>query len=208
MGLSLETIETYSASHYQIKLLSDRLNVESYDDFVAALYNDIDWCITNVQSKAKYLQPDSNGEDRVSAYIQGVLSGMLYSTKAEFVTGGNTDLTIGTLDNKFQWIGEAKLVSGVDNTHIWGGFLQLATRYTSGDETNGGLLIYIYAPDAKSIMEKYKEYTKGKEGYNFTYEDCLTRKAGGFYTTHKHVSSGLDFKTRHIPVILHYAPEK
>lgn len=208
MRLSLDKLDYYAEINYEVKLFNDRLKVENYDDFVNALYNDIDWCIKEVQSKAKFLQPDQNGEDRVSAFLQGVLKGMLYSAHAEFVTGGNTDLTIKSLNNEFLWIGEAKLVSSVDNTHIWGGFLQLVTRYTSGDNPNGGLLIYIYTPDANSIMDKYKDFTVSKTEYEFRYEDCPTRKTGGFYTVHRHHASGLDFKTRHIPVILHYDPQK
>lgn len=208
MGLSIEKFEIYAECNNNVKLLYERLNIESYEDFVIALYNDLDYCVTEVQNKAKLLQPDINGEDRVSAYFQGMLKGMLYNASAVFVAGGNTDLTVKSLNNEYTWIGEAKLIKGVNNTHVWDGFLQLVKRYTSGDDPNGGLLIYIYAPDAKAIMNKYKEFTSSESGYHFKYENCPTRKAGGFYTIHKHHASGFDFKTRHIPVILHYDPEK
>ncbi|MBS9525978.1 hypothetical protein KI659_18300 [Litoribacter alkaliphilus] len=208
MGITLAQLEIYSKIDYRVQLLKERLGVDSYEGFVKALYRDLDWCVEKVQNEKKYLQPDNNGEDRISAFIRNSLEGLMYYADAKFVAGGNTDLTIKSFNGQFQWIGEAKLVDSVNNSHIWGGFLQLAKRYTNGDETNGGILIYIFASDAKSLMRKYKEYTTTKKGYNFTYEDCKTRLAGGFYSTHKHHSSGLDFKTRHIPVILHYNPEK
>jgi len=208
MGISLAELEKYSEIDPRVQFLSESLGVNNYEEFVKALYNCIDWCVTQIQNEKKYLQPDRNGEDRVTSFLRNSLKGFMYTADAKFMGGGNTDLTISSFNKKYQWIGEAKLVNCADTTHIWDGFLQLVTRYSNGDEMHGGILIYIYASDAKSIMEKYKEFTKTKAEYNFVYEDCKTRLAGGFYSTHKHHSSGLDFKTRHIPVILHYDPKK
>lgn len=208
MGISLAELEGYTKVDYRVQLFTERMGVDCYEDFVRALYRDLDWCVTIIQNEKKYCQPDKTGEDNISSRLRNALELMLYAADAKFMVGGNTDLTVKSFNGQYQWIGEAKLVDRVNNTHIWGGFLQLVTRYTSGDEPHGGILIYIFAPDATSIMNKYQEFTTTKSEYKFLYEDCLTRRAGGFYTTHKHCSSGSDFKTRHIPVILHYEPEK
>ncbi|WP_148230107.1 hypothetical protein [Marivirga tractuosa] len=207
-SITLKEFNSLASTDYRLRLQHERMTVENYDDFVSALYNDLDWCINEVQKKAEYLQPDVNGEDRVSSYLQVALNAMFYSAEAKFVKGGNTDLTISSLNNQYKWIGEAKLVQGVNNRHVWGGFLQLVERYTSGEDPNGGILLYIYCPDAKSIMESYREYTMTKNEYHFLYENCKKKKIGTFYTIHKHTSSGENFKTRYIPVILHNSPKK
>ena len=208
MGISLDSLNELSAGNYKIRLLKNRLGINNYDDFLSALYDDLDFCIKGIQDKKKFLQPDKNGEDRVTAFLQGELNAMLYTSDSKFVSGGNTDLTISSFCGEYRWIGEAKRVDGIDNTHIWGGFLQLAERYTDGDEPYSGILVYIFAKGAKSIMDSYRTYSSERKEYEFTYQDCSTRKAGGFYSTHKHTTSELDFTTRYIPVLLHYDPVK
>ncbi len=208
MGITLAEIETFSKIDFRVEIFLDNMNIDTYENFIQTLYKAIDYCVVLLQDKRIFLQPDAKGEDRVSADLRDSLSWCLFTADAKFVGGGNTDLTITSFNKKFKWIGEAKLVHGVNNLHIWDGFLQLVTRYASGDEPQGGVLVYIFAQNAKHIMDSYRTYTQEKAEYSFIYEDCKSRLAGGFYTTHKHVSSGLDFKTRYIPVILHHAPLK
>ncbi len=206
--MNLGELENMAKYDQEVKLLFNRINISSYDDFVSCVNADLDHCVVMLQDKAKYLQPGKNGEDQVSATLALILEGMLYSVSSCFMKGGNTDLTIKARNFSYTWIGEAKLVTGVNNPHLWGGFEQLTTRYTSGDFNNGGLLVYIFSKDALGIMESFKAYTEQKNDYNFKYKNCQTRKAGGFYTTHVHAASGLDFKTRYIPVILNHEPLK
>lgn len=208
MSISLKELSNFRKVDPRVDSLVRRLAVNSYDDFIIALHNDIYLCISDIEVNAKFYNSDKVGEDRISSTIRTMLNERFYTAEAKFVRGGNTDLTVVSFDKKYRWIGEAKLVNGTANKHIWGGFLQLVTRYTSGVEPIGGILIYIFASDAKDIMEKYKNFVIKQTNYSFTIEDCNDRGLSEFCTIHRHCASGKNFRTKYFPVVMYSKPAK
>jgi hypothetical protein len=127
-----------------------------------------------------------------------------YNADHDLKHRGHVDLIVRR-DN-LKWIGEAKKYS--DNNYLWQGFQQLVTRYTTGDfnQNHGGLLIYIFDEDAKSIMEKWQTYLRNKNLSDYSDRVCEPRNSS-FISSHKHEVSGYSFYVKHIPVLLHHAPK-
>jgi hypothetical protein len=134
----------------------DRILVEKYDEFIETLYQDFDSIITLIQANAELRQNDS--EDRLTIDIKNQLNCMGYAASHEEKHGGHTDLLVKKCN--YIWIGEAKIHR--DYEYLWKGFLQLSTRYSTGDidQMNGGMIIYIFNQDTRSVMETWQNRLK------------------------------------------------
>jgi len=201
---SLQTLKILANSSPSAKIFYDDLLCNSYDDFVRCVYNNLEDCISIIEEDAKVRAKD--GEDRLSTEIITFFKGRGYlASRDEMIKGGHTDLVLKK--NNFKWLGEAKIHKGYD--YLVKGFQQLCTRYSSGTEScsQGALIIYIRTQDAKSVIDKWKEKIEGESLPEFSSEECEIRKKLSFYTTHKHVSSGLPYKVKHIAVVLHFDPK-
>lgn len=177
-------------------------NVEQGDDFITTFYQVIDKVIYQVQENPELRQND--GEDRLTIDIRDGLRNLGYNADHDLKIGGHVDLTVR--GNGFTWLGEAKKYS--DSNYLWEGFQQLTTRYSTGDinQNHGGLLIYIFDEDAKSIMEKWQTYLSNKGLPDYVCSSCSIRSLA-FLTSHRHERSGQPFHVRHMPVILHFSPK-
>lgn len=182
-----------------------RLTAKTYDDFSATLYCDIDEIISQIQENAEYRQEDS--EDRLTIDIRDQLNRLGYDTSHESKHRGHADLIVRNKRLNLIWIGEAKIHR--DYNHLWEGFLQLTTRYSTGDcdQKEGGIFIYIKKnKNAFSVVEKWKAFLENKKLPGFFSKSCTMRKLS-FFSTHKHDVSGTNFKVRHMPVLLYFKPE-
>lgn len=179
-----------------------RILAETYDDFIKVLYLSIDKIIYQIQENPELRQNDS--EDRLTVDVRDQLRCLGYDASHDSKIGGHTDLSVRK--GIFLWIGEAKIHSSYD--YLWEGFLQLSTRYSTGDsnQKDGGLLIYIRNKDAASVVQKWKEYLKEKNLVSYSCKPCELRSPS-FFSTHKHERSGQIFQVRHMPVILYFAPQ-
>ena len=94
------------------------------------------------------------------------------------------------------------------NKRNFSGFQQLCTRYSIGDsnQSEGGILIYIKNKDAKSVMTRWQKHLDTKNLQNLVCNSCPNLTLA-FFSTHKHIRSGLAFKVRHIPVMLYHEPQ-
>ncbi|MEQ9486933.1 NACHT domain-containing protein [Coleofasciculus sp. F4-SAH-05] len=171
-------------------------------DFIRGFYEDIDKVIYQIQENPELRQNDT--EDRLTIDIVNQLRNFGYNASHDTKSGGHVDITVRK--NGFLWLGEAKIYK--DNNYLWEGFLQLTTRYSSGDsnQEHGGLLIYIRDEDASSIMEKWQNYLLEKSLADYSFRPCHIRSLA-FISTHRHERSGQAFHVRHIPVMLHFAPK-
>jgi HEAT repeat protein len=189
----------YNYEIYQQAQEADNLGFE--DDLIRNLYKDIDKVISKIQENPELRQEDK--EDRLTIDIVNQLSLLGYDVSHDTKIGGHVDIVVRK--NEFLWLGEAKIYK--DNNYLWEGFLQLVTRYSTGDynQENGGLLIYIRHKNASSIMQKWQNYLITKSLPDFSLRPCKMRSLA-FISTHKHERSGQAFHVRHIPVMLHFAP--
>ncbi|WP_446875408.1 HEAT repeat domain-containing protein [Phormidesmis sp. 146-35] len=189
--------------NYEIYQYAQDVNkLESGDDFIGQLYKDIDRVIYQIEKNPELRQQD--GEDRLTIEIVGSLRSSGYRANHDCKIGGHVDLTVE--QNDLIWLGEAKKYK--DNNYLWEGFLQLTTRYSTGDtnQNSGGLLIYIFNEDAKSIMEKWQNYLLSKSLPDYSYKPCELRNLA-FISSHRHERSGALFHVRHMPVLFHFAPK-
>jgi hypothetical protein len=176
--------------------------VETYDEFITCVYNDLDSAITDLQENRHLVQDD--GEDRLTANIISYLKGGGHDASHDTQLGGHTDILVRY--NNFVWICEAKIHKDYD--YLYQGFNQLCTRYTYGvdNSSNGSLLVYIHQANAKNVMQVWQSRLENKNVKNLAVTDC-TRNSLAFYSEHDHQVSGNTYKVRHIPVLLHFDPQ-
>lgn len=170
----------------------------TYDEFIEQLYADIDESIYALQATRELRQDD--GEDRITLDILLGLNRQGYQATHDSKTGGHVDLSVRL--GSHSWIGEAK-----KDGNFQEGYLQLTSRYVqaSGNfaHDQGGLLFYmIQAADALGKLNDWRTKLT-TDGY--TCSDCGKNKLA-FYSTHKLVGSGTDFKIRSMAVALHHKP--
>lgn len=181
-----------------------RTLVNTYDEFIKILYEDLDYIVELIQENSEFYEEESaRNEDKITSEIRRNLVILSYDASHEEKHGGHTDLLIRK--RNYVWIGEAKIHGSYD--YLWKGFLQLSTRYSTGDgnQKNGGIIIYIFNKNANSIMQKWKEYLEK------ILPDCETKACKArplaFFSTHCHEKSGYPFTVRHIPVMLYFDPK-
>ena len=153
---AIESIQSRCGFYnYEIcQYVQDVNKLENSSDFIGQLYKDLDRVINQIERNPELRQQD--GEDRLTIEIVGSLRSSGYNANHDCKTGGHVDLTVE--QNDLIWLGEAKIYK--DNNYLWEGFQQLATRYSTGDtnQNSGGLLIYIFNEDAKSVMERWQSH--------------------------------------------------
>lgn len=179
-----------------------RLLVDNYQEFIEVLYSDIDKIVSRIQKNPELRKNDQ--EDRLSIDIINQLDCYGYKASHDTKIGGHADIVVEK--KEFIWIGEAKIHSSY--SYLWKGFQQLTTRYSIGDfnQSEGGILIYIKNKDATSVMKEWKKHLGEKNLPNFTCTPCPNRNLA-FFSTHKHIKSGIPFKVRHIPIMLYHQPQ-
>lgn len=171
----------------------------TYGEFVEQLYEDIDESIYAMQATRELRQNDS--EDRLSLDILVGLNQQGYSATHDGKTGGHVDISVRL--GGHSWIGEAK-----KDGNFHEGYLQLTTRYVqaSGNyaHDHGGLLFYlIQSPDARGKLDAWRNALT-EAGHPCA--DCSKNRLA-FYSTHKLVGSGTDFKIRTMAVTLYHQPQ-
>lgn len=207
-GFALDAISSIQSRcgfyNYEIyQYVQDVNKLESSGDFIGQLYKDLDRIIYQIEKNPELHQEDK--EDRLTIEIVRSLRNAGYdNANHDCKIGGHVDLTVEK--NDFIWLGEAKIYR--DNNYLWEGFLQLTTRYSIGNDnqSSGGLLIYIFDEDAKSVMEKWQTYLLSKNLPDYSYKPCKLNSLA-FISSHKHQRSGFPFQIRHIPVLLHFSPQ-
>ena len=179
-----------------------RILARTYDDFIGILYADIDHIVRELEENPELLKND--GEDRLTIEIKRGLVYKGYNATHDSKHGGHTDLLVRK--GEFVWIGEAKIHS--DYNYIWEGFLQLTTRYSTGgvNQKDGGIIIYIRINSAKAVMDEWLKQLSQKGLPGFSSLMC-DKNPIAFFSSHTHDKSGLPFRIRHIPVMLHFEPK-
>lgn len=190
----------YNYAIYQQAQEVEELGVKG--SFINNLYKEIDRVICQIQENLELRQNDK--EDRLTIDIRDQLRSLGYGAEHDTKIGGHVDLIVRK-DNLL-WLGEAKVYRG--ENYLWEGFQQLTTRYSTGDfnQNSGGLLIYIFADDAQTIMGKWQTYLLNKNLPNYSCKSCEPRSLA-FISSHRHERSGQPFHVKHIPVLLHFDPK-
>lgn len=188
--------------------LAARIDMElstTYEEFVKNIQYALDRSISYIEENPGVRLEDS--EDRTTIEIVGNLQQRGYDADHDTKVNGHVDIVIRHRAG-YQWLGEAKKGNGY--TWVHQGFEQLCTRYSRGtpDQNQGGILIYIRTKNAKSFISKWKDHlTSHAEWQDLRFEECTEKPGLYFYTEHRHDSSGLTYRVRHMGIVLHHDPK-
>lgn len=202
------TIEEILGYHEASKL-RERISPQSYEVFIKRLYEDVERIIIILQDSSNY---QIKSEDRLTIEIVSMLSCMYYDAAHDNNSKGHVDIIVKK--DTYRWIGEAKVFSS-SYQWLFKGVSQLMTRYTSGTkgQTETALLIYFFDEKVKDKMHIWKDKLKErsddpkfKEGIGLKGIDCSVDTSLQFISQHIHISSQLEMRIRHIPILLYHNP--
>lgn len=144
-------------------------------------------------------------EDDLTIQLCEMLSMAGFDAAHDEQVGGHCDIVIRGKDH-FLWVAEAKRHDSYD--WLEKGFLQLATRYSTGThgQDHGEVLIYCYAQDANTMLKKWRGELESRIPSVMTIDSSNGNQLV-FHSIHKHASSGLDFFIRHKAVALYWRPK-
>jgi hypothetical protein len=183
-----------------------KLGTHTYEVFADCVEKAIAWSILQLGQNPKESQ--NRSENSLTAEIVGHLRNMGFTTEFDGTVGGHCDIIVkfGTL---YQWLGEAKIYS----SYKWllKGYLQLVTRYSTGQENEdrGGMVIYFKTKDLPGTMLNWAKALsayKGKSRKDITTVSA-TPPACAFLSTQPHKRTERDYRVKHFPVALHWDPE-
>lgn len=215
-NLTIEDLEWISKSpKYALTLNRIKVNegLCNYSEFLNQLYSDLSRTFNFLcESAHKRLKDD---EDRITTDILGQMKILGWAAYHEANSNGKVDITIDS--GYYKWIGEAKIDHSTSN--MLKGFQQLFTRYTTGvnyesaqdrneNATECGIFFYIKnSPNYSDLKPKWqKSITKfcEQEGYTISFVE-----ENEIYThsIHEHPKSGLTFKIKYMPLLLHFSPK-
>ncbi len=205
LKLSLENLNSFSDDVVGIGNFANRMLAGTYEEFISVLYDDIDKIVSKMEENPELLIKTS--EDALTIQIINSLHFMGYDSSHETKIGGHADLVVKKPIKNWLWIGEAKIHK--DYAWLLKGFNQLTTRYSTGNDNNcqGGLLIYIRNINAKNVMDKWKEHLEKQDDIEELKITPCPNNSLSFYSSHNHQRTGLEFKVRHVPLVLCFKPQ-
>ena len=198
----------------QLKLLNPRaynaamsyIMIDNYEDFLDRLYSAMDKIIVSLQEN-----PNIYGdmtEDQLTQIIIDRLKGHDFNAYSDPNTGGHVDLRIDYPGTNYLWLGEAKIDNNKE--HVYEGFLQLTTRYATGEknQTAGGIIIYIKNHPAVDFMSEIKEHIQ-QQINPISISVCPERGDWVFNieTNLPRVGGNISYHIRNMGVSLYFLPE-
>lgn len=185
----------------------DRLKIVTYEDFINNLYDHLRRAVSSLENFKHYIEHEK--EDATTARLIMYLEGAGFKARQQ-AAGGNVDIYVDDLSNRFKWVGEAKRYESV--TNMAEGFKQLTTRYAFGTDKDGkgyGALIgYLRRPDSAHHIAAWKATISGlPEATNVRLLDCQRMAPFAFISEHDHQTTNYSYETWHICVQLHVDPK-
>lgn len=180
--------------------------IDSYDDFLARLYSAIDKIIISLQKNPQIYGEMT--EDQLTQIIIDRLSDFDFNAYSDPNVGGHVDLSVDYPGESYLWLGEAKIDNNKE--HVYEGFLQLTTRYATGEknQTAGGIIIYIKNHPIVDFMNGLKEHFQQQINPR-NIEVCPNRGEAAFSmeTNLPRVGGNISYHIRSMGVSLHFLPE-
>ena len=182
------------------------METHTYEIFADCVEKAITWSVLQLGQNPKESQ--NRSENSLTEQVVGYLRCMGFTTDFDGTVGGHCDIIVkfGTL---YQWLCEAKIYT----SYKWllKGYLQLVTRYSTGQENEdrGGMLIYFKTKDLPGTMTKWATTLaayKGKSRKDITTKTA-TPPACAISSVQKHKRSDRNYLVKHFPVALHWDPE-
>lgn len=199
-------------SHPQVLIMLDWdrhkfVGDHTYTDFANLVERAVSWSAAQLAENPKELASlDENG---LTYQFVKALKQMAFEASLDATVGGHCDLVVRYGD-RYMWLAEAKIYTGYQ--WLAKGYLQLTTRYSTGEEgqDRGGLLIYFKKGNAPSVMSEWSRQLTGRKSKrnNATVSVAPnTPPASSFSSIQKHHRSGRDYCVKHFAVSIVWDPE-
>ena len=144
-------------------------------------------------------------EDHITNVVVMQLKALGFAASFNVSIGGHVDVTIGYGED-YLWLAEAKRDYGAP-ARIWEGYLQLTSRYSTGQvgELNGGVLIYCQRERVDVVMQGWRSMLKA-EVPEVVIEDS-NRLQSAFTSSDFSSRTNAMLHFLHVPLPLLYEPQ-
>ncbi|WP_313419419.1 hypothetical protein [Stenotrophomonas sp.] len=179
----------------------------TYADFADLVERAVSWSAAQLSENPKELASlDENG---LTYQFVRSLRNMAFDASLDATVGGHCDLVVKYGD-RYMWLAEAKIYTG----YKWlaKGYLQLTTRYSTGEEgqDRGGLLIYFKKGNAPLIMREWSRQLVARKsrrnGAGIRVAPSAP-PAASFMSIQEHYRSGREDRVKHFAVSIVWEPE-
>jgi hypothetical protein len=181
-----------------------RKGMGTRDEFIEALHRDVDEGIRILEGNANEFSEEDTGETELSSFIYTYLKGRGYNVSCEPHERGHVDIKVNSSALNLLWLAEAKK-HGKYEADI-DGVRQLLTRYSSGFDTVGAVILYVWNQGAAKVAQEFRDGVAADP-------ICATVKSDDdgptpfrFRTTHSHPAS-VEYTIRHHVVLLYINPQ-
>jgi hypothetical protein len=191
---TLSTLKEFEKENPQMPQFAHRMTVQTYDEFIQTIYVELDSFVRSLEDDRNYFQGEGVGENLLNSMVVRHFKALGYTAVFDKNKGGHADITVEFAD--YEWIGEGKIVSSVDNSYLTKGYDQLVYRYGLGkaNANQAALLIYSFGPDTRKVVGKWAEYLGAANESQQNYADDinwpLAQKGFTIQCTHDHVGGG------------------
>lgn len=183
-----------------LELAALHLTTNPHSEFVKLVHRGMVWSTRELARNKNIIEGMT--EDQLTLLLLAPLKGAGFAAYHDANVGGHCDISI-EFDDDVVWLGEAKKHASYGD--LLGGFRQLADRYSSGlvGQLDGGLVIYVFNKNAKSVMENWLAYLKD----NVALKSCSFDESSLIgLSVSQHVGSGNDIIVCHYPAVLFHDP--
>lgn len=145
-------------------------------------------------------------EDQITLFLITHLKASGFDATHDTANGGHCDVVVKH-SKGYIWLAEAKIHDGP--RYIKDGYLQLTSRYAHGTHSSpvGGLLIYIFKPNAKKFLDEWREaLDKEFSAKGHKTQDCPSGNKLVFISDLTNERSGLPYQVNHFAVPLFFSP--
>jgi len=172
----------------------------SHEAFITQLYEILDQVIRRVEDDADVHY--TADEETISRSVVRQLQQAGYLASAETHVRGHVDITVNSADGTRCWLGESKIHRKYDD--LTQALLQLISRYATGRDPDGGLLILVQNKGCDKVVTRWRKHLKTVRAEGLLrIEQDVTRRC--FRSLHEH-DSGAEYCVRHMGIHLYYAP--
>jgi len=165
-----DTLTAPTLSNKRNRQRSLEPQVSSYDEFLDALYDDLEFVIDKLSMhRDKYAAGmrtnPKEGEDLINTTIADLLCARGWSASHDTHINGHADISVTIPYTDYLWIGESKINQG--SSYIHKGFKQLLYRYSTGldNKSAGGIIVYMTRTKKTQteIMDDWKKILSGQD---------------------------------------------
>lgn len=185
----------------RLALLLWKVNKPTYEQWVDLVESAVAYEVRQLTGRRSDLHDLS--EDALTAVLVIALGSLGLSATSTYVNG-NCDVKIDYAD-EYVWLGEAKLFNGV--SHVWGGYLQLTSRYATGmpGQNAGGILLYCVKASAGELLAEWRGALTSKVGHADATDGRLPLT---FASKEVCASTGLPLSLTHFAFPLFHSPQE